>query len=68
MDEEKKTDKELVEDPKIGVRGLMAQLEMMRRLKNSMHFSGWVMIVLTVILVIFTGILIWQGFNKFIWQ
>jgi len=40
-----------------------ASVEMMRRLKNSMNFSSGVMVVLTIILVIFTGILIWQGFK-----
>ncbi len=35
--------------------------EMMFRLKKSIDFSSWAMIVLTIILVIFTGILIWQG-------
>ena len=64
MNYKNKTDKELVADPDIGARGLMAQVEMMRRLKNSMNFSGWVIIILTVILVIFTGVLIWQGFKN----
>lgn len=62
MDFQIKTDKELVEDGDIGARGLSAQVEMMRRLKNSNDFSSRTMIVLTVILVIFTAVLIWQGF------
>ena len=40
-----------------------ASVEMMRRLKNSTNFSSWAMITLTIILVVFTGILIWQGFK-----
>jgi len=63
MSFQNKTDKELVEDTDIGARGLTASVEMMRRLKNSINFSSWVMITLTAILIIFTGVLIWQGFK-----
>ena len=41
-----------------------AAVEMMRRLKNSINFSSWVMIALTVLLVVFTAVLIWQGFKQ----
>ena len=60
-----KNDEELVKmaesgtNPKVPI----AQIEMMRRLKNSTKFSSWVMIILTIVLVIFTAILIWQGIN-----
>ena len=32
-------------------------------LNKSTRFSSWVMIVLTLVLVILTGFLIWQGFK-----
>ena len=32
-------------------------------LNKSTKFSSWMMIILTIILVIFTSILIWQGFK-----
>lgn len=61
MDYKDKTDDELVSAVlNVSIRPLV---EMMRRLKNSINFSSLVMIVLTIILVIFTGILIWQGFK-----
>lgn len=62
MDYKKKTDEELVDEPTLSV-NTRASNEMMRRLKNSTNFSSWVMIALTIILVILTGVLIWQGFK-----
>ncbi len=57
-----KTDDELVAISwKQTTRG--ASVEMMRRLKNSTDFSSWAMTSLTIILVVFTGVLIWQGFK-----
>lgn len=56
-----KTDEELVEEIKSVACGQGPSVEMMRRLKNSMNFSSWVMIILTIVLVIFTAVLIWQG-------
>jgi len=58
-----KTDDELVSNAWKTTNGRTASVEMMRRLKNSINFSSWVMIVLTIFLVIFTAILIWQGFK-----
>lgn len=62
------TDKELVkqagEHPYTisgTARAQSAPVEMMRRLKNSINFSSWAMIALTIILIIFTAVLIWQG-------
>lgn len=62
MDYKKKTDYELV-DETLNT-SARASVEMMRRLKNSTDFSSWVMIALTIILVVFTGVLIWQGFTQ----
>jgi len=56
-----KSDDDLVSDSWETINGRMISIEMMRRLKNSINFSSWVIVVLTIILVIFTGILIWQG-------
>lgn len=41
--------------------GRGATAELIRRLKNSINFSSWAMIILTIILVIFTAVLVWQG-------
>lgn len=61
MDYKKKTDEQLVDDTlNISER---ASVEMMRRLKNSTDYSSRVMIVLTIILVILTLVLIWQGYK-----
>jgi len=70
MDYKNKKDNELVELASEGIIGTSsgckyqgAQLEMMRRLKNSTKASNIIMIILTVVLVVFTGVLIWQGFK-----
>ena len=63
MDFENKKDEELVSDAWKIISGRTNSIEMMRRFKNSNNFSSRVMIVLTIILVIFTSILIWQGFK-----
>lgn len=64
MSFQNKTDKELVEDTGSVAHGQGPTVEMMRRLKNSIDFSSWAMIALTIILIFFTAILIWQGLNK----
>ncbi|MDP4020807.1 MAG: hypothetical protein Q8P58_02095 [Candidatus Adlerbacteria bacterium] len=61
MDYKKKTDEELTDDT-LNVSS-RASVEMMRQLKNLTDFSSQVMMALTVILVVFTGVLILQGFN-----
>jgi len=60
-DYKNKIDDELVEGGWKNITRGPSMVEMMRRLKNSMNFSSVVMIILTIILVIFTGVLIWQG-------
>jgi len=61
MDYKRKTDEELVDDTLNT--SARASVEMMRRLKNATDYSSRVIIVLTVILVILTAVLIWQGFK-----
>ncbi|MEK7136059.1 MAG: hypothetical protein AAB821_00485 [Patescibacteria group bacterium] len=62
MNYKNKSDDELVGEPTLNV-NTRASNEMMRRLKDSTDYSSRVMIVLTIILIILTGILIWQGFK-----
>jgi hypothetical protein len=61
MDYKNKTDEELVDETlNVSSRALV---EMMCRLKNSTDYSSKVMIWLTVILVVLTVVLAWQGFK-----
>ena len=64
MENQDESDSKLIEyaEGGSGVKFRSAQIKAMLRLKNSMNFSSAVMIILTIILVILTGVLIWQGF------
>ena len=60
MDYKNKTDEALVDETlNLSER---STVEMMRRLKNSINFTSWVMIGLTIVLIILTVVLIPEGF------
>ena len=40
-----------------------APVEALLRLKKTIERSNLVMIILTIVLIVFTGVLIWQGFK-----